>query len=104
MAGCSADEIKVWDLASGKPTHSFKGTKDKYVRSLAFGKDGKILVTGASDGLVTVWDLTTDKALDTIKQPMDVFRVSLSADAKTLSVSLEAGESQQGIGHERTDQ
>jgi WD40 repeat protein len=92
VAGCSADEIKVWDLASGKPAHSFKGTREKYVRSLAFGKEGKILVTGASDGLVTIWDLASDKALDTIKQPKDVFRVSLSADARVLSVSLEGDE------------
>ena len=91
LAGCGDDAIKVWDVASGKAVKEFAGTKEKVVRKVAFGGDGKYLVSGSSDGLVTVWDVATGKSLDVIKMPMDVFRLSLSADAKTAAVTTEDG-------------
>jgi WD40 repeat protein len=89
LAACSGDVLKVWDLGTGKEVRTIKGTKDKIIRTLAFGNEGKVLVSAGSDATVTVWDAATDKALDTIKAGKDVFRISLSADGKTLAVTTE---------------
>jgi len=88
LAASAGMTISLIDVASGKITGKLAGTKDKIVRSVAFGADGKVLAS--CDGmLVTLWDMATAKPLDTIKCPAEVFFLSLSTDAKMLTVSLE---------------
>ena len=89
LAACSDELVRVWDLGNGQVVKSLKGTKDKIVRSVAFGNEGKTLVWGRSDGLVMLWDLPADKALDRMKMPKDVFGVSMSKDGKTLAVTMD---------------
>jgi WD40 repeat protein len=89
LAASAGDTVSIIDVATGKVTATFACAKGKIARGVAFGADGKVLATSCSDGTVTLWDVATRKALDTIKQPADVFEISLSADAKILTVSLE---------------
>jgi WD40 repeat protein len=91
LAATSDDMIKVWNVEDGKPILSQKGTKDKdkIVRGMGIGADGKILVTSCSDGLVTVWDLPSGKALDSFKTAKEPMGLSLSTDGKMLAVTMD---------------
>jgi WD40 repeat protein len=89
LAAGAGDKVSLVDVATGKVADTLSVTKGKIARGGAFGADGKVLATGCSDGTVTIWDVATKKPLDTIKLPADVFFLSLSTDAKVLTVSLE---------------
>lgn len=89
VAASGGDAVKILDAATGKETATLAVTKGKIARAVAFGADDKVLATGCSDGTVVLWDVATKKPLDTFKMPADVFHLSLSADAKVLTVSLE---------------
>ena len=54
LAAASNDVIEVWDLDSGKQVQTLRAPKGKVVYKTAFGADGKVLVSGCSDGVVTV--------------------------------------------------
>ena len=54
--------IELYDLATKKLLVTLDEHR-KSVRSLAFSGDGKRLVSGGDDGLVLVWDLTTNKTV-----------------------------------------
>jgi len=51
--------------------------------------DGKV---GNGKGIVILWDLTSNKPIDTINLGKSIERVTLSSDAKILSVTTEAFE------------
>jgi WD40 repeat protein len=90
LLAASADEVvKVWDLASGKEVHSFRGPRDKLMRGLAFGANGAVLASACSDGTVTLRDVATGKVLDAIKVGVEAYRVSMSADGRVLAVTAD---------------
>jgi WD40 repeat protein len=89
LAAAAGDTVSLIDVSAGKVAATFPCTKGKFARGVAFGAAGKVLACSCSDGTVTLWDATTKKPLDTLKLPADVFELSLSADAKILTVSLE---------------
>ncbi|MDY3561603.1 WD40 repeat domain-containing protein [Gemmata sp. JC673] len=65
--GNSEGHIRVFDLRTGKPTHevNMNGCADERaylsnrVYDLSFSPDGRLLATGAADGVVRVWELAT---------------------------------------------
>ena len=63
--------------------------KTRWRRGVAFGSDGKILVTECSDSTVTIWDLDSGKALDAIKTAKEPLGLSLSSDGKMLAVTMD---------------
>jgi WD40 repeat protein/tRNA A-37 threonylcarbamoyl transferase component Bud32 len=59
IAGWRADrQLAIWDAASGKERLVLQAKADT-VNSLAFGRDGKTLITGTGGGLVHIWDAAT---------------------------------------------
>lgn len=58
--GWTDRSVRLWDLSSAEPEAKpiVLGRHDGPIRSLAFSKDGRRLVSGANDGLALVWDLT----------------------------------------------
>jgi WD40 repeat protein len=50
--------VKLWDLATGKELFTRYRDHDSPVKSLAFSRDGTLLVSTAASGQVLVWDLT----------------------------------------------
>ncbi len=59
--------LQRWNVATGKPLwpDSFAWGHADAVRTLAFSRDGKRLVSGSADGTVRVWNTTTGKSLHT---------------------------------------
>jgi len=50
--------VRIWDIATGKVKSSLDAGNDGMAYSLAFGQDGKSLVSGSGDGLVRLWNLS----------------------------------------------
>jgi WD40 repeat protein len=78
--------VEVFDLESGKSTHTFEGEAKGLVEHLVFHPEGKWLaaVGGDNGGLVQFYDLTSKKVIKSDKAPMHVHAAALSEDAKRL--------------------
>ncbi|MEU7739449.1 WD40 repeat domain-containing serine/threonine protein kinase [Nonomuraea sp. NPDC049158] len=62
LISVSSDEVKVWDVASGKRTGGFTGlgTTSRPLREAAVSEDGRLLAVGDSKS-VRLWDLASGK-------------------------------------------
>ena len=72
--------VRVWDLATGKILHRFRGHK-RYVRAAAISRDGKRAMTGSIDNSVILWDLETGKEIKRLSgHTSDISGVQFSSD------------------------
>src|SRR5207302_1714784 len=74
---------------TAKEIRSVVGPKDKLMRGVAFGDGGKVLATACSNHVVTLWDMATGNALDTINIGVQPYRLSMSDDGRVLAVTAE---------------
>jgi DNA-binding beta-propeller fold protein YncE len=86
-AGVFADEVRVWEVASGKLVHLLAGGAGPSIAA-AFAPDGKSIVTTAwHNGTLSVWELPTGKKRLTL--PRDpgpaVHHVAFSPDGKRIA-------------------
>ena len=59
---------------------------------VAFSPDSTMLAAGASDGTLTIWDISTKEAIDTFQLPSAVSALSFSPDGKSVTAGgLDAG-------------
>ncbi|MFB7502729.1 serine/threonine-protein kinase [Streptomyces broussonetiae] len=58
--------IDIWDLRGGGHVRTLTGHA-RFAESLAFGSDGKLLLSGGLDGTVRVWDVATGKCRRTFR-------------------------------------
>lgn len=79
-AGPDSHRLEMWDLFSGRPLDPGEGMKSglTYVR---FSPDGRLLVTGACDDSVRVWEAATGRLVRRIEH---VGRSVFSSDGKLL--------------------
>ena len=71
LASCGYDrQIRVWDVASGKPTGVFKEHTEA-VYAVAFSPDGTLLASAAADRSVKIWDVKQGVRLYTIGDATD---------------------------------
>ena len=54
-SGSTDQRVRLWDLTTGQPLHTFSNHTSK-ISALAFTGDD-VLVSGSSDGTVFIWDL-----------------------------------------------
>jgi RNA polymerase sigma factor (sigma-70 family) len=98
------DEVKLWDLASGKVRATFQGQNGGVIR-VAFSSDGKSLAgvgnrwqppaQGADHGLhvplaVTLWEVATGSeraSFQELTAPMNLYCLAFSPDCRTLAWS-----------------
>jgi WD40 repeat protein/serine/threonine protein kinase len=75
---------KMWDLATGQLLRTFQGHPQGIV-SLAFSKDGSMLVTGGMQGEVKLWDVATGDERQTLKKHSERVYVTLSHNGRLLA-------------------
>ena len=58
LAACAGDDrlIRVWDLAQGGLIKELRGHQQSSVTDLVWCQDSRLLVSGAEDGSLKVWD------------------------------------------------
>ena len=59
-------DVRLWDVASGKPRGFRLSGHTSVLRSVAYSADGSRLVTASADGTVRVWDARSGTALAVI--------------------------------------
>jgi WD40 repeat protein len=81
----NAASIHVWDLPNDKEKATFLGHKGR-ISSLAFSRDGAILVSASWDGTVQLWDVSQRKRLQRLMgHDGPVTAMSISPDGKTIA-------------------
>nr|WP_198015034.1 WD40 repeat domain-containing protein [Mastigocladopsis repens] len=85
LASCSDDNtINLWNLKNNKFTRSFVGHTSN-VLSLAVTPNGKVLVSGALDG-IRMWDLLQQRPLATLTRFDNlIYTLAISPDGQTLA-------------------
>ena len=83
--GSYDQQIKLWDVASGKELRTLAGHNDA-VFDLAFRPDGKLLASASGDRTVKLWDVASGERLDTFGQPTkEQYCVAFSPDGKRVA-------------------
>jgi WD40 repeat protein len=79
--------VSLRDTATGRQVGAPLITGGSVVTSIAFGREGKILVTGSADGTVRLWDVATHQQIGgTLTSGGAIAAVAFSPDGRTLAV------------------
>jgi WD40 repeat protein len=94
VAACEEKAVRLWDLNGRATAGGTLYPPGGNVRDLAFTPDGKTLLT-AADFSVCTWDVsgpdTPRQPAFTVRNRSDTFRVTVSADGKTVATEEYAG-------------
>ncbi|MEO1375601.1 MAG: WD40 repeat domain-containing protein, partial [Cyanobacteria bacterium J06635_10] len=100
LVNATDPKINVWDVNTGKLVNSFRVSDIESVTSVTLGKDGKSVVTTTLDGAVTMWDLTSGRAISNLVEPANnpqnydqlyPTSTAFSADGKTIAIGNGGG-------------
>jgi RNA polymerase sigma factor (sigma-70 family) len=78
--------VRLWDLTTGKETHTLKG-HDWWVVALAFSPDGKTLYSGSWDATVRRWDVKAGKELPGPDGYSHSARIACSTDGSRMAIT-----------------
>jgi len=82
LALSGSDELKLWEVATGRQLRTFKG-HSWHVNSVAFSPDGKLVLSGSEDNTLKLWEVATGRELRTFKGHFAwVSSVAFSPDGK----------------------
>lgn len=76
-----SSDIEVLTLPSGACKHTLKGQAG-LIRSLSIAANGKRAISGASDGMLTVWDIENEQYERILPHHSSVNAVAISADGR----------------------
>jgi RNA polymerase sigma factor (sigma-70 family) len=84
VGGQNADEVQLWDTQTWKLKHVLK--HDKYVNTVAFSADGKLIASGSGDEFVRIWDANKGKLIRSLRGGRPGTRcVAFSPDGQTVA-------------------
>ena len=79
------DTIRLWDVRTGKGTHTLEG-HTRNVEAIAFSPDGTKFASAAWDYTIQLWDVRTGMGTHTLAQrPDSVIAITFSPDGSTLA-------------------
>jgi len=82
--GSYDQQIKVWDVASGRELHTLVGHNGA-IFDLAFHPNHRVIASASADRTVKLWDATTGARLETFSQPTrEQYAVRFSRDGKRI--------------------
>ena len=85
--GEARGEVRVWDVATGKPLLVLPG-HTAWVRSVAFSPDGTLLASASEDRTIRFWDTPSGHCVNLLRGHDDRVRaISWSPDGATLASS-----------------
>jgi RNA polymerase sigma factor (sigma-70 family) len=83
-------QVQLWDAQTWKLKLAWK--QDKYVNTVAFSADGKMIASGSGDEFVRLWDVQKGKLIRSHKGVRPGTRcVAFSPDAKTIAAGWPDG-------------
>jgi WD40 repeat protein len=84
ILGGNADEVWLYDPASGRKAAGPLKIKDAVIRWTDLSPDGSRIITGSRDGLVCLWNFKNGKKLNEFKHGSEISSTAFSADGKWL--------------------
>ncbi len=80
-----AGELRLWNVADGKPLGTLKGHKDA-IYAVALSADGKLAATGSYDTKILLWDLASGRPLRQLDGHNEaVFDLAFRPDGRVLA-------------------
>lgn len=84
-AACARDkEIRVWDLATGRPLPIRIGHDDK-INCVCFSSDGRWLASSGDDNRARLWELPSGRRVAQVQGKMMMMSSKFSPDGRTLA-------------------
>jgi WD40 repeat protein len=83
ISGCADNNIKLWDLATGRDRATLRGHPGG-IHALALTEEGDILGSTSHDDFVKLWDVATGVENKTIKTGYRVSCLAFSPDGRTV--------------------
>jgi WD40 repeat protein len=84
-ANISGKQIAIVDVPSARLLHTLSG-HNRYVYSVAFSPDGRLLASGSDDNKVKIWEVASGRLLHTLSGHGDRVRsVAFSPDGRLLA-------------------
>jgi WD40 repeat protein len=78
--------VKLWDLRAGQEKAALSSEGKNWVWSVAFSPDGQTMAIGRDDGIVTLWNTSTEQVRARLKgHTATIMAVAFSPDGKTLA-------------------
>lgn len=79
---CAMPQITLWNIQSGEVAKRLTGGHKAWVFVNKFSPDGKYLASSAWDDTVKLWDISSGKALATLKAGSSVHSIAFSPDSR----------------------
>ncbi len=76
-------EVTLWNVGDGTQWRSFD-TQAAEVAAMSFSPDGQSLVTGGSDGLITVWNVESARSVIKFNGPTGLQALQFADEGRTL--------------------
>ncbi len=88
LAGTTWKEgrVTIWDVNSGEQVGSWRAHAGD-ANGVAFWRDGRVLVTAGSDGVVRLWDFATQRQLTELHHEGEAYQLAFSPDGATLATT-----------------
>ncbi len=92
LAGARDQSIGIWEVASGKLIQQLDG-HDDFVRTVAFTRDSKALISGSFKGTVKLWNLSTGNCIRTDTNYSDwIVSIAVHPDGETFMTNTATSE------------
>jgi WD40 repeat protein len=83
-------EIRLWQVADGKPLFTCREEHNHWVWSITFSPDGQTLASSNEDKVIRLWDVNTGQCLQELQGHTNwVFSVAFSPDGQLLASGSE---------------